>query len=76
MSLFSACLFAEVCRVGRKGFGTAAAIALIEYCLSNDIEPYWDANNKPSAIMAENLGYSNPESYYVYKWVEKSVEDS
>lgn len=59
----------------RKGFGTAAAIALLEYCLSNNIEPHWDATNEPSAIMAEKLGYSNPERYYVYKWVENFVQD-
>ena len=59
----------------RKGFGTATAIALLEYCLRNDIEPHWDATNEPSAIMAEKLGYSNPEPYYVYKWVENFIPD-
>ena len=59
----------------RKGFGTHTAIALLEYCLTNDIEPHWDATNEPSSIMAEKLGYSNPEPYYVYKWVENFVPD-
>jgi RimJ/RimL family protein N-acetyltransferase len=52
----------------RKGFGTAACIALLEYCLKNKIEPHWDAFNDKSASMAEKLGYTNPEKYYVYKW--------
>lgn len=52
----------------RKGFGTAACIALLEYCLKNEIEPHWDAFNERSASMAEKLGYTDPEPYYVYKW--------
>ena len=45
----------------RKGFGTAACIALLEYCLKNKIEPHWDAFNERSASMAEKLGYTDPE---------------
>jgi GNAT superfamily N-acetyltransferase len=52
----------------RKGFGTAACIALLEHCLKNKIEPHWDAFNEKSALMAEKLGYTDPEQYYVYKW--------
>jgi len=55
----------------RKGFGTAAAIALIEYCLNNAIEPHWNAANEPSVRMALKLGYTNPEEYYVYEWISK-----
>lgn len=52
----------------RKGFGTAACIALLEYCLKNEVEPYWDAFNERSASMAEKLGYTDPQQYNVYKW--------
>ncbi len=52
----------------RKGFGTAACIALLEYCLIHEIEPCWDAFNERSVLMAEKLGYTKPKQYYVYKW--------
>jgi hypothetical protein len=52
----------------RKGFRTAACIALLGYCLKNKIEPHWDAFNERSASMAEKLGYTDLEPYYVYKW--------
>jgi hypothetical protein len=55
----------------RRGFATVAGIALLEYCLKNNIQPYWDATNESSAIMAERLGYKNPERYHVYKWLKK-----
>ena len=52
----------------RKGFGTAACVALLEYCLRNKIEPHWNAFNERSVLMAEKLGYTDAEQYYVYKW--------
>ena len=52
----------------RKGFATAASIALLEYCLTNEIEPCWDAINKRSAALAEKLGYTDIQPYSVYKW--------
>lgn len=52
----------------RKGFGTAVSIALIEYCLKNNIEPVWEAANDTSVQMALKLGYSKPENVYQYYW--------
>jgi hypothetical protein len=52
----------------RRGFGTAACVALLEHCLHHGIEPHWDAFNPRSASMAKKLGYINPEPYSVYKW--------
>ncbi len=54
----------------RRGFGTIAAISLLEYCLKSNIEPHWDATNEPSAMMAEKLGYTDSEEYYVYKLIK------
>ena len=50
----------------RRGFGTTACIALLEYCLENKIEPHWDAFDERSASMAEKLGYTDPEHYHMY----------
>ncbi len=52
----------------RKGFGTAASIALIEYCLENGIVPVWEAANDRSVEMALKLGYTNPQDIYQYYW--------
>jgi GNAT superfamily N-acetyltransferase len=52
----------------RKGFATAASIALLEYCLAHEIEPCWDAVNDRSVALAEKLGYTDPQQYFVYKW--------
>ncbi len=43
-------------------------IALIEYCLKNDIEPHWEAANNTSVEMALKLGYTNPKDVYQYYW--------
>ncbi|MGY5880966.1 MAG: GNAT family N-acetyltransferase [Candidatus Thorarchaeota archaeon] len=59
----------------RKGFGTAACIALFEYCFENNIEPHWEAANQASVILAEKMGYTNPEPYYVYKWKKQKEEE-
>ncbi|MFW9903227.1 MAG: GNAT family N-acetyltransferase [Candidatus Thorarchaeota archaeon] len=53
----------------RKGFATQVAVEIIEYCLSNDIEPHWDADSPISKNFALKLGYSNPQAYPCYFWV-------
>ena len=52
----------------RKGFGTVACIALLEYCLKNNIEPIWEAANDRSVAMALKLGYTNPVDIFHYYW--------
>ncbi|MHA1419722.1 MAG: GNAT family N-acetyltransferase [Candidatus Heimdallarchaeaceae archaeon] len=52
----------------RKGFGTAVSIALVEYCLENNIEPHWEAANDTSVEMALKLGYTDPKDVYQYYW--------
>ena len=54
----------------RKGLGTAASLALIKYCLENNIEPHWDAANEASVQMALKIGYTDPESYKIYAWMK------
>jgi len=52
----------------RKGYGTAACIEMISYCLKNDIEPNWEAANDRSVAMALKLGYTNPIDIFQYYW--------
>ncbi|MCG3215203.1 MAG: GNAT family N-acetyltransferase [Candidatus Heimdallarchaeota archaeon] len=53
----------------RKGFATAACIALIEYCLENNVTPYWDAQNEASAKLAENLGFTKPDKWKLFYYI-------
>jgi GNAT superfamily N-acetyltransferase len=59
----------------RKGFATAVSIALIEYCLENDIEPHWEAANDTSVQLALKLGYTDPEDIFHYYWREQEKKD-
>ena len=53
----------------RKGFATAACIALIEHGLKNGFVPCWDADNEVSVKLALKLGYTDPDSYKAYvRW--------
>jgi len=51
----------------RRGLATAAAAAMIEYCLDRGLEPCWDAHNEISAALAEKLGFVEPRPYTAYE---------
>lgn len=55
----------------RKGLATVLSAFMIEYSLENDLEPRWDAENKPSADLAFKLGYTEPEEYEVMIYIEE-----
>ena len=55
----------------RKGLATVLAAFMIEYSLENGLDPRWDAANKPSAVLAFKLGYTDPEEYEVMIYVEE-----
>ncbi|MCG3215818.1 MAG: GNAT family N-acetyltransferase [Candidatus Heimdallarchaeota archaeon] len=54
----------------RKGFATAACVALLEYCLENKITPDWDAQNEASVGLAKKLGYTEKEKWKLYYYIE------
>ncbi len=55
----------------RKGLATVLAAFMIEYSLENGLDPRWDAANKPSAVLAFKLGYTDPEEYEVMIYVKE-----
>ena len=54
----------------RKGFATAACIALLEYCLENNLTPEWDAQNEASVGLAKKLGYTEKEKWKLFYYLE------
>jgi len=50
----------------RQGWATAAAAALVLYCLDNGLEPCWDAANPPSAGLAKKLAFISTGPYTAY----------
>jgi RimJ/RimL family protein N-acetyltransferase len=54
----------------RKGLALISCAKLIEYSLYNDLVPHWDADNEPSAKLALKLGFTQPEKYNCYLWLE------
>ena len=54
----------------RKGLAMISSAALIQYSLENGLEPHWDADNEPSAKLALKLGFTKPEKYNAYIWME------
>jgi GNAT superfamily N-acetyltransferase len=50
----------------RKGLATALAAELLLYCLSNGLDPNWDAANENSVGLAKKLGYTPQGSYTMY----------
>lgn len=54
----------------RKGLALIICAKIIEYSLQNGLVPHWDADNEPSAKLALKLGYTKPEKYNAYFWVE------
>ncbi|NHJ48434.1 MAG: GNAT family N-acetyltransferase [Asgard group archaeon] len=55
----------------RKGLAMISCAKLIEYSLYNDLVPHWDADNEPSAKLAIKLGFTQPEKYNGYIWLEE-----
>ena len=51
----------------RRGLATAASTALIDYCLTHNLNPCWDAANTMSAELALKLGFTNSTRYEAYK---------
>ena len=51
----------------RRGLATAAASAMIEYCIDRRLEPCWDAHNPISAALATKLGFVDPTPYTAYE---------
>ena len=51
----------------RRGLATAAAAAIIEYCLHHHLEPCWDAHNETSAALAKKLGFVAPTTYKAHE---------
>ncbi|WP_394522260.1 GNAT family N-acetyltransferase [Lacrimispora sp. JR3] len=51
----------------RRGLALACSASLILSCLEQGINPGWDADNIPSASLAEKLGYIFEKEYQVYE---------
>lgn len=50
----------------RLGLATAAAAALVDYCLDHELEPCWDAANPMSTGLALKLGFIETKRYNTY----------
>ena len=50
----------------RRGLATATCAALLTDCLSQGIDPNWDAANPDSAGLARKLGYTQLDDYDMY----------
>ena len=55
-----------------RGVGKACAARLIEHCLQQGITARCDADSELSAISAERLGFSQPETYKGYYWTTET----
>ncbi len=55
-------------RYRQKGIATKTAAEFIDYCLKNDITPYWECGsyNEPSVKLAERLGFDKIHEYEVF----------
>jgi GNAT superfamily N-acetyltransferase len=51
----------------RRGLATAAAAAMILYCIEQGLEPCWDAHNPISAALATKLGFVDATPYTAYE---------
>ncbi len=54
----------------RKGFATAACVALFEFCFENNLTPEWDAQNEASVGLAKKLGLREKETWKLYYYIE------
>lgn len=55
----------------KRGLAMISCAKLIEYSLQEGLIPHWDADNEPSAKLALKLGFTKPEKYNAYYWLEK-----
>ena len=55
----------------RSGLAMIVCAKLIQYSLENYLVPHWDADNEPSAKLAIKLGFTKPEHYDAYYWLEE-----
>ena len=46
-----------------RGLATVVAAQLVIHCLQNNLDPNWDAANKPSVGLAKKLGYTPAGTY-------------
>ena len=51
----------------QKGLAYACGAKLILECLSRNLYPSWDAQNKISVALAEKLGYHYDHEYTAYE---------
>ncbi|MFW9907604.1 MAG: GNAT family N-acetyltransferase [Candidatus Thorarchaeota archaeon] len=54
----------------KMGLAAIVCAKLIEYSLEHGLTPHWDADNPPSAKLATKLGFSSPEQYNAYFWID------
>ncbi len=54
----------------KRGLAMISAAQLIRHSLQEDLTPHWDADNPPSAKLAKKLGFTNPEVYHTYFWMD------
>ena len=54
----------------KRGLAMISAAKLIQYSLENGMIPHWDADNPPSAKLAIKLGFTKPEEYNAFYWIE------
>lgn len=57
----------------RRGLAYICAAKLILECLSHNLYPSWDAQNKWSLSLAEKLGYHFDHEYPAYEVLEKDI---
>lgn len=60
----------------RKGLATVVAAQLLTYCLQNNLDPNWDAENEQSASLATKLGYTTLENYPLWLVVNSRAKAS
>ncbi len=51
-----------------RGFATAAAVGMLDYCFNKDLIPLWETteDNAASRRLAEKLGFIEHETYPVH----------
>jgi len=54
--------------IRKKGYATSASVALLDYCLENDLVPLWETteDNIASQRLANRLGFVKDQTYPVF----------
>jgi RimJ/RimL family protein N-acetyltransferase len=60
----------------RKGLATVIAAQLLTYCLQNNLDPNWDAENEKSSNLAKKLGYTPQGNYPMWLVVDSRSKAS